>query len=433
MNSSSKLILGVVILAVTIQWRLYSLNLWPVANILPPLQPFPSNDSRLTGKVEIIGKGDLLGPESLVLGNYAGKEVLFAGLTDGRIVRIEETTENNNRSDLSWVSLVRTGSIPLSDSTSCGKGWFADTSNTEAICGRPLGMQLVKRSTVDPSHSDDSSTTQEDEDVLVIADPYIGLLMITGIYEDTAMRHILATRAKTDPEDTHFHLLNGIVQAPDGSLYITETSQTFQRRRIFYAALDGKPAGRLMRYTKETGQVEVVSTGIFMANGIALSYDQKYLIVVAGVQVLKYSLQARAMEPEPFIYAMPGTGDNLHTAGRLPTGEVRDCYWFGLGSKYSRPFSLLNAVSGQPFIKSIIGALVPYKNFVAAIPKFSALAVFDAATGDLIEIYRDVTNVAPWLSEATIFGEYLYLGSWFNNYLARVKVEDLKYNSSSLS
>lgn len=418
MKSSFKFILGVVIFAVGIQWRLRSLNLWPVANGLPPLRPFPSNDSRLTGKVEIVGEGDLLGPESLVVGeNQAGKEVLFTGLTDGRVVRIED-----NHGDLSWASLVRTGSIPLSDTTTCGKGWFADTSNTEAICGRPLGIRLVKRSTVDPKHD---GATSQDEDVLVIADPYYGLLMITGIYGDTATRHILATRAKTDQEDYHFQLLNGIVQAPDGSLYITETSQNFQRRRIFYAALDGKPTGRLMRYTKDTGQVEVMATDIFMANGIDLSHDKNHLIIVAGVQVWKYSLHAQAMEPEPFIDSMPGTGDNLHTQKRLLTGEVRDCYWFGLGSKYSKPFSLLNVVSDKPFVKSLIAALVPYKTFVSAIPKFSGIVVFDADNGELIDVYRDESNVAPWLSEATIFGEYLYLGSWFNNYLARVKVEEL--------
>lgn len=283
MNSSSKLILGVVCFAVFIQWRLSCLNLWPVATILPPLQPFPSNDSRLTGKVEIIGKGDLLGPESLIVGkNPAGKDVLFTGLTDGRIVRIEE-----NGGNLSWVSLVRTGSIPLSDTTTCGKGWFADTSNTEAICGRPLGMELAMRSTVDPKYTDETS---QDEEVLVIADPYVGLLMITGIYGDIATRHVLATRANTDPEDHHFRLLNGIVQAPDGSLYITETSQHFQRRRIFYAALDGKPTGRLLRYTKETGNVEVVATNIFMANGVVLSHDEKHVLDhrrwSAGVEIL---------------------------------------------------------------------------------------------------------------------------------------------------
>lgn len=228
-----------------------------------------------------------------------------------------------------------------------------------------------------------------DEDVLVVADPYVGLLMISGIYGENGTRHILAIRAKTDPEDSHFHLLNGIVQAPDGSLYISESSQQFQRRRIFFGALDGKPTGRLMRYTKESGQVEVVAEGIFMANGITLSHDKKHLVMVAGVQVLKYSLKEKAMEPEPFIYVIPGTGDNLDTHHRLPTGERRDCYWVGLGSKYSKPFSLLNAISEKAMLKSLLGAIVPYKTFVSLIPKFSALAVYDGATGDLIEIYRD--------------------------------------------
>ncbi len=33
----------------------------------------------------------------------------------------------------------------------CGKGGPSDETNTEKLCGRPLGIKIVKRSTVDPS------------------------------------------------------------------------------------------------------------------------------------------------------------------------------------------------------------------------------------------------------------------------------------------
>jgi len=171
MEVLKNLIVAVIIIAVVIQLRLSSLNLHPIANSFPPLPKFPSSDKEFlfTGNVEVIGEYDLIGPEAMVIHQ---QKYMFVSLMDGRIVRIEE--EDGDGQKLKWTPLVRTGSIPLSDTTTpCGKGWYADTTNTEAICGRPLGIRLVKRSTVDPNYDD---SDDDDEDVLLVADPYIGLM-----------------------------------------------------------------------------------------------------------------------------------------------------------------------------------------------------------------------------------------------------------------
>lgn len=418
---SKAIIMAMAVVAVAIQWRLHSINVWPVSAPLPPLPDFSFHDSRLSGNIEKIGIDDLIGPESLIVSksSVTGKDVMFASLSDGRIVRMEE--QDN---DLSWTDMVRTGSVPLSDKTTCGKGGPADTTHTEPICGRPLGMRMVKRSSIDASHSAEEEE-DGDEDVLVIADSPTGLLMVTGVYGDPgeATVHTLATRSNSDPENYSFQLLNGVIQTPDGALYFTETSQQFQRRRIFHAVIDGKSTGRLLRYTKDNG-VEVLVDGLYIPNGIALSHDGTHLVFVSGIQVLTYSLETQAMESDPLIYVMPGTGDNVDAKSHLPSGAKRDCYWLGLGSKFSLPFSLLKTISDKPLLKAILVALVPYKNFVDLIPKFSALAVYDVS-GEFIEMYRDENATAPWLSEGEIMGEYLYLASWYNNFLARVRVDKL--------
>jgi murein DD-endopeptidase MepM/ murein hydrolase activator NlpD len=386
----------------------------------------------MTGKVEKIGVGNLLGPESLVtsISSRTGKMVMFASLGDGRIVRIEEEEDGGDGAKtLSWTNMTRTGSIPLEDTETCGKGGPTDTTNTEALCGRPLGLQIVKRSTIDDTHND----AAEDENVLIVADSPMGLLMVTGLYgspQDVTIR-ILATRAKDDPEDYSFQLLNGVIQTPDNKLYFTETSRQFPRRQIFYAALDGKPTGRLLCYTKGAG-VEVVVENLFMPNGMALSHDGKHLLIVSGVQVLKYSLEKQDMDPMPFINVMPGTGDNIDAKSHLPSGEKKDCYWLALGSKYTKPFSLLKAISEKPVIKALLCALVPYTMFVDLIPKSSVLAVYDV-NGELLEMYRDNDVIAPWLSEGETMGDYLYLGSWYNNFLARVKVSNLNTPATTCS
>ena len=46
---------------------------------------------------------------------------------------------------------------------------------------------------------------------------------------------------------------------------------------------------------------------------------------------------------------------------------------------------------------------------------------------DVIKIIYDVNSdfSAPWLSEGVLFGDYLYLGSWYNQFLGRIHIKDL--------
>jgi sugar lactone lactonase YvrE len=211
-------------------------------------------------------------------------------------------------------------------------------------------------------------------------------------------------------------------------LYITETSQTFQRRRIFHAIFDGRPNGRLLRYTKDEegeGTVRVVANNLFMPNGITLSHSKSELLIVCGVTIQRYSLTKQRMLPSDNAFArvLPGSGDNIRMMKHLPTGDAADCYWVGLGSKFAQPFSLLKLTSEMPWLKSFLIALLPYSTIVDLIPKLSALAIYDT-DGELIELYQDESGVFPWVSEGESFDNYLYLGSWYNNGLARVRMDE---------
>ena len=123
---------------------------------------------------------------------------------------------------------------------------------------------------------------------------------------------------------------------------------------------------------------------------------------------------------------MPGTGDNIDSMTRAPSSpDPKPCYWAGLGSKFAQPFSLLKLISEKPWLKAILVALVPYNTVVDLIPKLSAMAVYDV-DGHMLQVYKDDSAIAPWLSEGKIFGEYLYLGSWYNPFLARVPLTKIE-------
>ena len=174
-----------------------------------------------------------------------------------------------------------------------------------------------------------------------------------------------------------------------------------------------------------------------MANGLAPTHDGTGLLIVSGVRILRYDIASGAMDPRPFVAAMPGTGDNVKAMDVLPSGERARCYWAALGGTYKRPFSLLEFLSGRPMLRSALLAVVPYRKIVDLIPKWTALAVYDEG-GALIATLTDdggatgeggraARLTAPWLSEAEPAGDYLYLASWYNPFLARIDKRHIKF------
>lgn len=406
MKTSLLVFLLAAVLALFVQYRLrVVVGSSPVAVSLPDLPALPTSQQKLQ-TIERIGENDLVGPESLVV----SKGYMFAALGDGRIVRLKERNQN-----MEWTTLVRTGGSGLDDICSPWSG-PSDLRNIESICGRPLGLIHVNRSSVDQKYQGDDA----EEEVLIVADSYKGLLMVTGIFGAKPQIQVLAT--KVTGETDQLTLLNSVVQTPDGSLYVSQTSQHFERRRIFQAALDGRSTGRLLRYNPTKGSFDVVLDSLFMPNGLALSHEKTDILIVCGVQILKYSLEKGFKQP--FVDVMMGTGDNVKSHTHLPTGQQQLCYWVGYGSKYAKPFNLLYMLADKPWIKGVVQALVPHSILIKLIPKFTAFGVYDE-NGLLLKLFRDPDGSFPWISEVEPMGDWLYFASWYNPYLGRMRMRDL--------
>ena len=220
---------------------------------------------------------------------------------------------------------------------------------------------------------------------------------------------------------------------------MTETSTKHQRRRIFHAFMEGSSTGRLLRYRK--GGVTVVADNIYMANGLSISHDGRSLLIVSGVQILRYDIGSGILHSRPFVSTMVGTGDNIKTMSVLPNGRRAKCYWAAMGGMYKRPFSLLQYLSNRVWSRSLLLALVPYGRIINLVPKWTALAIYDV-DGMLIETltYDGLLGggdggdggggcaiTAPWISEVEPVGHYLYLASWYNPFLARIDTRDIKF------
>lgn len=110
------------------------------------------------------------------------------------------------------------------------------TPQTMHLCGRPLGMAF--------SGPDD----------LIIADAYLGLLKM-----NVKTREITTLATKTS-DGQPFKLLNSVVVARSGRIYMTHSTYRFDVTKFFYEVLEARPSGALYEYDPKTKQVNTIAT-----------------------------------------------------------------------------------------------------------------------------------------------------------------------------
>ena len=126
-----------------------------------------------------------------------------------------------------------------------------DLSGTwEDRCGRPLGMQF--------RHSNRNE--------LYVADSSIGLLKVNVYDRD---KEVLVNKS-TSP--VPFTFMNDLVELPNGTLLITDSSLKFARHQNRLEALEGRAHGQLLAYEPSDGSIRVVLKDLFFPNGICLEH-----------------------------------------------------------------------------------------------------------------------------------------------------------------
>ncbi|EOA27334.1 hypothetical protein CARUB_v10023450mg [Capsella rubella] len=250
------------------------------------------------------------GPESFVF-DISG-DGPYTGLSDGRIVK---WLANDSR----WIDFA------VTTSTREGCEGPHEHQRTEHVCGRPLGLAF------------DKSTGD-----LYIADAYMGLLKV-------GPEGGLATRELDEP----LRFTNSLdIDPRTGVVYFTDSSSVYQRRNYIGAMMSGDKTGRLMKYDPNTKQVTTLLSNLAFANGVVLSQNGDYILVVetATCRILRYWLNDTSSTTTPesrgnyefFAERLPGFPDNIK---RSPRGG----YWVGLNTKHSKltKFAMSNAWLGR--------------------------------------------------------------------------------------
>ncbi|MCK6548665.1 SMP-30/gluconolactonase/LRE family protein [Myxococcota bacterium] len=342
----------------------------------PPPRPTwegPLAENELLQRARPVARGQVVGPETVAF-DHRGR--IVTGLADGRIVRIDPSTDRVE-------TIVRTGT----SAAGCGDEHF------EPVCGRPLGIEVL------PDGS------------LVVADAVRGLLAVST----SSTVRVLTSIAKGVP----LKFTDDLAVAKDGRVYFTDASTKWDRVHYREDVVENEPWGRLLRYDPKTRETEVLLEKLYFANGVVLSEAEDFVVVAetSRYRLRRYWISGpKAGTDEVFVDALPGLPDNLR---RASDGG----YWVSLGAKRS---VLVDLMHPRPALKKIVAKLIPLKTFQETfIPKIGLVAKLDPS-GKIERLLWDTTGESiRQISHVVEHDGRLWFGSIAHDRIAVLDLKDL--------
>jgi sugar lactone lactonase YvrE len=343
------------------------LLLWPV-----PVDPVAWDAPINQGLVDPFGPDDRLKrAQGIDLGEHHGPEDVTSG-HDGRLYATSAAG--------AVLQLDGHGNVTV----------FAD------VGGRPLGIE---------TDSDGS---------LIVANAYIGLQRVL----QGGTVQTLASEVGGQP----LVYADDLAVAKDGTIYFSEASTKFGAQQSggtyegsLLDLLEHGGHGQVIEFDPTTSEAQVIIDGLNFANGVAISEDQKFLLVAetGSYRILKHWLQGPdAGNTEVLIENLPAFPDNINNGldGR---------FWIGLVAPRSEQ---LDALSNKPFVRKIVRRL-PARFRPKAEPSSHVIAI--NADGEVLMNLQDPQARFATLTGVLETGEALYLTTLFGNQLPRLDKKDL--------
>ncbi len=354
--SLRKVSLGVLIAA---SCCLLYLLFWPVS--IDPVAWSPQEPPPLAGayepntyisNVERVGFGAGFAFEGVAI-DAEGQ--IYSGLEDGRILRFQAD-----------------GSQPTV---------FARTG------GRPLGMDFDRNGN------------------LIVADANKGLLTIG---RDGSVG-VLSTEAQGVP----LRCTNDLDIAADGTIYFTDASDKFPLSLYKQDLIEHRPHGRLLSYEPVSKTIRVILDGLHFANGVAVSPDQSFVLVVETGEYRVHRVWlagAQKGKSDVFIDNLPGFPDNI-------TSNGKDKFWLALITPRNR---LLDALMPYPFLRK---ALARLPGFLQPAPQRYGFVLGLDREGRVVNNLQDPSGKSfAQISSVLEHNGKLYFGSLGEDAIGRLPV-----------
>ncbi|XP_041444565.1 adipocyte plasma membrane-associated protein-like, partial [Xenopus laevis] len=309
--------------------------------------------------------GQLKGPESFTTDNEGD---IYTGTVDGKlwVIRGEQlffiTQMGQNVSE-------------------CG------TPEYEPICGRPHGIRMAP------------------DGYLIVADSYFGLYRV---HPQTGEKSLLISN-EDGLDKIPFRFLNGLEVSKNGTIYFTDSSSKWGRRHHRYEVLETNHLGRLIQYDPVTQKARSLLDNLYMANGIALSPEEDFILVAETsiCRIVRYWLTGtKAGMKEVFVDNLPGYPDNIRISSM-------GTYRVGLSTtRFPGRFTpFLDAIAPYPVLKRLIVKVIPLSLYSILLRKHGLfLEVGD--DGKILASFHDPDGTVTWaISDVFEHGENLYIGN----------------------
>jgi sugar lactone lactonase YvrE len=318
----------------------------------PPAAPAlvgPYQQNSRLAPVERLSLGQGHAPEDVAL-DAEGK--IYGGLEDGRIVQLQAD-----------------GKQPRV---------FANTY------GRPLGLIFDR------------------DGNLIVADAIKGLLSINKAGE---------VKLLTDAADgAKFGCLNDVDVGADGTIYFTEASNKFPMSQHVSDLLEHQPNGRLLAWDPKTQQTRTLLRDIYFANGVAVSPDQSFVLVVeTGMYRVRrvWLTGPKQGQADVFIDNLPGFPDGISSNGK-------DKFWVALVTPRQ---SLFDRLLPHPFLRKIVYRLP--KSLQPAPQHYSFVLALDSQGHVIENLQNGATDCYSQIANVVEHNGTLYFGSIGEDTLGR--------------
>ncbi|GAB5034757.1 adipocyte plasma membrane-associated protein [Nannochloropsis oceanica] len=419
----------------------------------------------------------VVGPESIAMGS---NDELYLSLNDGRVVRTDSLYRHKTTVFFTGGVIKAErggkgkegGTLPNGESEKELMAWCSAemdamrfSESTEGKCGRPLGLRFINES-----------------NILYIADAYHGIFTLDAA--TLHVQHLVAPSAPSFLPPSSIPLHPGvqlplrfsndldIVPGTGGDFFFSDSTWGWSRAEHAVDILDGAPRGRLFRYVALTREIEPVICGLHFANGVQCLGEVKevgekgwlphFVLVVESTRfrILKVDMWAWAEEAgkegredalrnycdegcgfPPFVSVfaegLPGLPDNIRLhrqveggreGGLVGMGVEENVLLLGMGAKNARPFALLQFLYQRPWLRLVLGALVPLKYFHTFMPKYGLGGIL-SLEGSVLRVLQDPSGRTPFVSELHIHPRTgdLLLGSFRNRFLSKVTLSALEH------
>lgn len=295
----------------------------------------------------------------------------------------------------------------------------------EDVCGRPLGLAF---------------DTQGNN--LIVADAYYGIWEVNLANGDkkrlVSRDLVLDGDVKRKPR-----LFNSVAVAKNGDIYWTESSSDFDLQDGVYTIF-ANPSGRLFKYDRKTKKNTVLLDQLYFANGVALSPNEDFVLVAETMSstVRRVYLKGeKALQSDVFVEGLPGLTDNLIADEEglwVPLVLTADAENPSLPRLFSKvplirkflarmlsiaemPFKFIHQVFPNIHTTRLLHAIGHFETTSFMNPP-RATVVRMSWSGQIVGSLHGYDRSVGSISHVAEVGDYLYLGSPYNRYLARVKL-----------